>query len=227
MIKRSSLFARAGRENFKLLACDVCKAISYIVKDDLLGVPLAIGKKEIADKLVIMSNTKSGKVLDLSGISIKLARERFLSDLDSTSSFITGYRDYQKETNYPVIPVTRFFLENIYHDRNRKCLDTITELNIRQSLPKRPSVPVDADGNEVTEYASGLIAGLIVFPQNSKSPLLAYWLGRRVAVTDGLNASTYQQLSDARPGSIGVEHVKEHVIGMAKNMRRALPSHHA
>jgi hypothetical protein len=77
------------------------------------------------------------------------------------------------------------------------------------------------DNGEIATY--GELAGLIVFPPNSRAALLRRWLERRKNVAVGQVEAAVGSIEHARPGAIPVEHLKEKINSLGATAAKALP----
>lgn len=226
MDARSPLYHRT-----RPMGCDVSDAVAAIIGRDGKGLPLAITREQIAKELVRIANTDDdGEVVPLSESTKKLVEENFLNTLRTSGVLQSGYELYSRETKNSVVPVTDYFFNYVYDDNTRDVLDAMSENDITQSLPKRPSLPRDAQGriigsdDGVGVIPSGRIAGIVVYPNGEKGPLVIAWLRRLASVTSGQAASTVRKIENARPdANVAVDHLKEITGDFNKNMRLALP----
>jgi hypothetical protein len=188
------------------LADDVRLAICHIHYEDEKnggGLPLAIRRKEIAEKLVEMHHTDDEGIIDRSThgrILMDCTRERFVNYIKTSQAFYNGYKLYEETHHNPVVPVTDYFFDKLYLDgETRGYLEAMDLADLKQSLPSR-TVRMARDGNDdlvrasqvpgyrpvtrgtvddtYVEYESGKVAGICVFPHGSKSQLSAAWADR-------------------------------------------------
>jgi hypothetical protein len=221
------------------MGIDVAEAISAIAARDEDGLPLAITREIVAKELVRIANTDdNGEVIPLSASSERLVEENFRNLLATSSVFQSGYKHYEKNTGNQVVPVTDYFFKAVYDDGARDCLDAMTDIDLQQSLPKRPSISTDEHGNplegeagETVILVSGKIAGIVIFQQGVRGALAVAWLARLASVQfgnrendrEGVLGTFVRRLGNAKPDSVAVGNLKESAPAFTRDVRAALP----
>lgn len=225
MTSHRSLYHRA-----KPIAFDVAEAISAICTADKTGLPLAIEREQIAKELVRIANTNDqGEVIELSASTEKLVEDNFKQVLATTGVFQAGYKQYEKNTGNPIVPVTEFFFKVVYDDGSRDLLLNLEDFQIEQSLPRRQwqpydenNLPLEIDGDRVL-LVSGKIAGIVVYPVGMRANLLTAWLHRLMTFTVGHGKAFVRRVENARPDAEAVEALRETTDEYSRNARLALP----
>lgn len=218
-----------------LLAHDIAQAITELVGRTEL--PLAFTREQVVDQLLIIVET------DDEGLRHKLengireaVREKFENRIINSSLFQAGYKHYEKDSENPVVPVTKYFFTSVYHS-GTNAIDAMTNFDMQHSLPKRTSNARGRDletGEEIANDAvidSGPIAGIIIFPPNygarrkdGENPaLLQKWLERGVRVTEGANTHIANRLAYARPNTTSAATARDTAKTIGSGLRRALP----
>jgi hypothetical protein len=218
------------RERELPLSCDVALAISSLV-GDRNNLPIAINRAQIIDKLIEMAHEEDdGTIGHISRIARRAMTDSFYNRLTNTAVFQAGYKQYEKNAENPVVPITDFFFKNVFANGDVvDCLDAMSDFEIRQSLPKRMSPMLQSDGNDVIRddrgdvIRSGEIAGIVILPPNSRVNLLAVWLKRRANSTIGQLKSTVTSIKHAKPEAPAVEKLEEMVNPVPRVMHQALP----
>lgn len=225
-MNRNPLFKRT-----KLMGLDIVDALSNLVKAGG-SLPLAVTKAQVTNELVNIACTRESngivQVLDLPAAAEKFMFDNFLNSLMTSTVFSSGYAKFEEVTKFPVVPVTSYFFNHVYDDEARDCLDAMTNVDIRQSLPKRPSVPVDNDGVPIESdngdaAFSGWTAGVVIFPRNSKARLMKAWHGRVAAMAIGHNNGMMGRIEHAHPNDGRVPVLEEKVTTANKGIRRLAP----
>jgi len=218
---------------------DVADAIENIIARDRFSLPMAIMKETVAFELMKLANTDDdGNVIKMSAHSKRYAQIDLRNTLQTSSVFQTGYEKYEQRSGNSVVPVTDFLFRYVYTDDTRDSLDAMTETEITQSLPKRPSYPrnaageaekhpipgyayrTDDDGNPILKC--GEVAGIVVYPPKAiQSRLLAAWLGRRANVALGQLDHFTESVSLVRPAA--KEILAENSKVMRKSLLKSLP----
>jgi hypothetical protein len=237
------------REN--ILIYDVAEAIAQIVGYDnhrlsriservenepILEAPIALTKTDVIKKLVILSHRNDDDtVADISAIAARSMTDQFRNKIVNTWSFQTGCQKYEQWSKYPVVMVSEFFFKEVLNGGDlSQVLDSMSDAEVTTSLPGRPRKieRIDEEGRRVVitdekgkTVEFGKIAGAVVFPQNASSNLLRKWLEVRAAVAAGILEGAVSRIENARPDSLSVERMREHVNPLPNMMRRALPRH--
>ena len=213
-----------------MLSSDVAEAIKLIVQPLIL--PTAIDKKSVVRKLVMIANTnEEGAYTEPSVANRRALSDLYFNRLSNSSIFQAGYKRFEEEETYPVVPVTLFFFNSVFVNGDvTEALNAMTEFEIKQSMPRRKGrVPLDANNSEYARdedgdlLMSGDIAGIVVFPPGSRTALLHGWLARMVGVAQGSLGTTVNRIENSRPNTASVESLKDYAAPMGGRMRRALP----
>lgn len=191
---------------------DVSLAIRHICFEDGIneeGLPLAIRRDAIAERLVIMHHTDDDGSRRGNKFDMARTRVEFVNYLKTSGVFQSGYKQYEEATRHPVVPVTDYFFDKIYDDgATRDCLDAMHKDDLKQSLPKRTvKYAYDGEGllvpeneivtaNPVIVLESGKIAGVVVFPQGSKAQLIAAWHDRILPSAEGAISQETRKLEN-------------------------------
>jgi hypothetical protein len=202
---------------------DVAAAIRTIVAVAGGQLPLAISKLHVLAELMVMSATKEdGEVIEQSASAKKFVEMNYWNTLTESSIFQSGYERYEDDSGNPVVPVTEYFFRYIHTDDTRACLDTMRQFEIQQSLPKRPSVPLDAnqqvihtenEGSRAPAGKVGKIAGVVIYkPRDADARLLFAWLDRKRNVAIGQVNSVIDNL--------GHTHGERAVLALRSSSRR-------
>ena len=225
---------RPLRRRGNILAHDVAEAISRLVGPDDRMLPEAFNKHAIVGKLIeIAHELDDGTIDEITPIVRSTMAEKFYNVLTNTATFQAGYKRYERNSKFPVVPVTDFFFKTVYSEGEcASILDAMTDLEIRQSLPKRPSRGRQANPDGEIEYMHGEdgeilvfgeLAGIVVFPVNMQSNLMRAWLQRLAKISSRSIQSTVQRIEYARPETLSTAALKESIEPIAGAMARALP----
>jgi hypothetical protein len=223
---------RPLRERKSLLSSDVADAIETLVATyGQPGLPKALKLSNVVDCLIEIAHTDDdGAVQQIFPMLRQALTELYTNRLINSSVFQAGYKRYEKRSSNPVCPVTTFFFKVVFSNGDvADCLDAMSDLEIKHSLPKRVSVAMEEDGvtpilgSEGEVVNAGEIAGVVVFPPGTRATMLAAWLHRRANITKGLMQSTVDSIEHARPDTTSVERLKESARGVSGDLRRALP----
>jgi hypothetical protein len=213
-----------------VISADVADAIEALVERDVKDSPLpkAYTIADVVDMLILMVHLDNdGTVKEITPAARRAFTNEYGNRLQNSSVFQAGYKRYEKRTEYPVVPATTFFFANEFCSGGNgvdKTLDKMSDMEVRQSLPKRPSQTLSDLSDENSELIpSGAIAGVVIFPQNSRANLLGYWLKRRAANAEGQMGSAVAALEHARPQAAAVGTLKAHAKAANTAMARALP----
>jgi hypothetical protein len=221
---RNSLFYRS-----KLFATDIADAIDAIVSRSKGG-PVPVTKDQVASELIRLANTDDdGLTVSLSKTSEELTRDRFRVILNDTGIFTNGYMFYSDLFDRSTTPVTKYFFEHVYDSDALDCLGAMTVVDIRQSLPKRPSVPVGQDGSPLCadddDYPmSGKIVGVVVDPRGYDSPLQRAWLERQASGVLGAVKQLSKRIERMEPSNDRVEDLNAAGAALRRHMQLALPA---
>ena len=207
------------------VASDVADAIEHLEHAASTGLPVAFTRADVLDQLIRIHLTQDDGTQMKTTAGMKEAlREIWSNLLQNSSTFQAGYKHFEKRSQHPIVPVTDFFFKAVFGGGAvADCLDAMSDLEIRQSLPKRTtSMTVDDNGgSELIE--AGQVAGIVVFPENSNANLLRAWLKRLASSTQGSMDRSLQSLTNARPGSPEIENLREQMSGLKPAMTKALP----
>ena len=218
-------------------ASDVADAIEQLLRrmgDGDAGptLPVVLSRPDIVGKLIENASISIEDGEERYKRPSKLVRaaleERLTNCLSNSSVFQAGYKRYEARSGYPIVPVTSFFLKS-FDNSVREYLDLMHDFEVRMSLPRRAkrmrgednTVLRDERGNDVVE--SGEIAGIVVFPANSKAKLLCAWQARIANMANGSLKNAVAMIERARPDAQSVENLKELVRPLAGGLSRALP----
>ena len=227
---------RPLRKRANILSHDVADAIEQLIGQQLSLLPQAYTKQQIIDQLIIIAHTEEdGTVGEITPISRRTMTDQFYNRLTNTAIFQAGYKRYEERSRLPVVPVTDFFFRIVCGNGDDcvTALDAMTDLELRQSLPKRSSAgrkSEDMEGNiEYHRDESGLIlvfgelAGIVVIPADAQSNLLRAWLRRLSHVSTGNIQRTVERIEHARPDNTATTQLQEQVRPLSGAMSRALP----
>jgi hypothetical protein len=226
---------RPLRVRDKPLTSDVADAIKLLVEQDERlgqGLPRAFDIADVVAMLIEIAHTDDdGHVGPILPIVRRSMIETFGNRLQNSSVFQAGYKQFEKRSALPVVPVTEFFFKNEFGDRAlATVLDAMSDFEITQSLPKRTHKMRSAENGDFMRdedgdiLESGSIAGIVVFPPNSAFSLLHAWLMRRARAADGTLRSAISSMEHARPDTDSVETLKSTARTLASAMTRALPT---
>lgn len=228
-------------ERTNIINLDVAKAISDLVGSDST-LPIAIGMDSIVERLVELAHIdEDGVSSHITAMARRTMGDQFQNRLLNTAVFYSGYKRYEKESRFPVVPVTSYFFKIVYGDAARAqgadtldMLDAMTDVDIKQSLPKRSGYAKamnangeydrlrDEDGAPI--YHTGELSGIVVFPNGSNCGLLVAWLGRIRGTTVGLANAVVDKIEHARPEETeSVARLREHMGQLKPLLQRALP----
>jgi hypothetical protein len=217
-----------------LLSADIADALEILVGADSeqgLALPRAYTRSDVVDTLIKIVHRNEDGTFDHVRPNIRHSLlETYGNRLANSSVFQAGYKRFETRSQYPVVPVTDFFFKNEFGDQLvAAVLDAMSDFEIRHSLPERPRrMRQSEDGDYLRDedgdfFQSGLIAGVVVFPQRSRYNLLRAWLNRRARYADGQVRSAVASLEHARPDSPDVQELKTHTRTFGPAMRKALP----
>jgi hypothetical protein len=223
-MSRQSLYYR-----HKVFATDIADAINAIVSRAGKDAPTALTKDQVASELIRLANTDDdGVMMKLSTTSEELTRNRFHAVLNETAIFQLGYIFYSDDDKFgrrPVTPITKFFFEHVYDQYALDCLGAMTDVEIRQSLPKRPSVPVDGDGSPLcADDFSGCVVGILVDPQGQGSYLHHAWLERQASIALGSLKKLSQRIERMEPNNDRIEDLNSAGAVLRRHVQLALPA---
>jgi hypothetical protein len=176
------------RSNVYLVAPDVVEAIKRLMFTTDL--PAAFSKGHVADQLALMAAEDSeGKPLPVSLAYMTMARNTFLNILNDQITFITGFKDYERQSELRTIPVSEYLFQTLFPDKGY-CGDVLADMNdedIQLSMTKKTTTFTEEDeaGNVVRMFKYGPTAGIVIFPSNYPSNLLAKWTARNGRVLAG------------------------------------------
>jgi len=206
---------------------DVADAIGNLMRRNGDELPFAITKEQIIDELVEMASIEDDddgntRVRPHTVAAAKALQKSYAVHITESATFSLGYKRYERDSKHPVVPVSAFFFRHIYGDGSvRDVLDAMTETEAKQSLPRRYEKARDDNGEERIVYND--IAGIVIFPVNSRSHLIAMWLRRMASTTQGLVEGTVGRIERARPQTNAIAELKEMVRPLRTEMHRALP----
>jgi hypothetical protein len=223
------------RDRERPLSSDVADALQQLIwqTDDRLREPLprAFGIADIVSTLVEIAHAEDdGTIGYIAPIVRRSLTDMFTNRLINSSVFQAGYKQFEKRTGLPIVPITDFFFKNEMGAKSvADMLETLSEYEIKQSLPKRPHAMRDRDSREIMRdddgdtIDSGSIAGIVVFPQNAHHNLLRSWLMRRANAANGQLRSAVSALEHARPDTQSVAALKDAADSIKPALSRALP----
>lgn len=228
-------------ERTNIINYDVAGAIKDLVGEDGT-LPIAIGIDAIVERLVERAHIdQDGVSSHITAMARRSMGDQFHNRLLNTAVLYSGYKRYEKETRFPVVPVSPYFFKIVYGDaapnqgaETLDMLDAMSDVDIKSSLPRRrgytnamkPNGEYDRvrDDEGAPIYHTGEIAGLVVFPNGSNCGLLVSWLSRIKTTAIGLNAAAVTKIENARPEATeSVARLKEHMGQLRPLYQKALP----
>jgi hypothetical protein len=213
------------------LSSDVAEAIFRIVGTGR-DLPIAISKMDLVEKLIdIAHEAEDGTQLQPVTGARQAMLDSWYNRLSNTAVFQSGYKHYEGRDeygNFPLVPVTDYFFKVIYGNGDvTAVLDAMTMHEVKNSLPKRRGRVPDGEDyvrdeeNNIVNF--GELAGIVVFPRNSRALLLRSWLERRISTAVGQIEKTTAAIEHVRPGTAAVGVMKEQFGGLRSAAHRALP----
>ena len=215
---------------------DVALAIETLVLANG-ELPQAISKEDVLAQLMIMQATNDeGEIVEQPAAALRYVKAAFWNTLTESTVFQSGYERYESGSNNPVVPITEYFFRYIFNDEDmRECLSSMRPIEIMQSLPKRPSVPLDADarvirqdegedGEIIPAQKVGKVAGIIVFkPKDTSSSILAEWIRRKRNMVFGGFEKLTDNLEHIRGDEAAVESLRSSTRDLKRETRRLSP----
>lgn len=212
------------RSNVNLFAPDVVDAIKRLMRASDL--PAAFSKVHIAQQLALMAaEDREGNPLPVSLAYMTMARDTFFNILNSQITFITGFKDYERQSELRTIPVSEYLFQTLFHDKGYcgDILDVMNDEEIQLSMTKKTTTYTEEDkeGNVIRRFKYGPTAGIVIFPSNYPNNLLARWTARNGRVLAGGENAYLRRANLVLPEHPGVA-LLENLVTTNQNTRLAI-----
>jgi hypothetical protein len=232
-----SYIRRPLRDREHPLSDDVADAINRLAGIDPATLPVAMNKADVVDQLIVIAHEDGDGTIAMPRPAAKKAMQSaWMNRLSNSAVFQSGYKHFESLAeygNFPVVPVTDYFFTVVLGEKNGDLvavLDGMSDFEVQNSLPKRRTrVRIEGKEDEFVRDADdniaqfGELAGVIVFPPDSKAKLMIRWLERQTNVAMGSMNHVTDALGHARPKAVAIDTLRTAVTGIHPVISRALP----